>query len=236
MMAKKKRRRRRVDEAKPADTPPPPSQTNAPEAAAAASSGLDADEEEGEGVEGVMMPPMPSELGVDAVMTAQVRTCLTGRRLKLGCMTHSSPQEHTGAFARSFCCCIAFLFRGSPGYAHRANLILWVIDTLVWFVYIYPACLPLSRCLCYAPPARRTPEAFFTSHLILPSRTVFGKQSFQGEDMMSPAAFQPKPEVTDLEMAGGGAGLSARDLFDEPSPERKVNKVKLGWVPSLPLP
>ncbi|CAM9332913.1 unnamed protein product [Hapterophycus canaliculatus] len=42
--------------------------------------------------------------------------------------------------------------------------------------------------------------------------------------MMSPAAFQPKPEVTDLEMAGGGAGLSARDLFDEPSPERKRSK------------
>lgn len=34
--------------------------------------------------------------------------------------------------------------------------------------------------------------------------------------MMSPAAYQPKPDVTDLEMAGGGM------LLDEPSTERKV--------------
>ncbi|CAN0097661.1 unnamed protein product [Pylaiella littoralis] len=49
------------------------------------------------------------------------------------------------------------------------------------------------------------------------------QQKFQGEDMMSAAAFQPKPDVTDLEMAGG-AGLSGRDLLDEPSTERKRSK------------
>lgn len=75
MMAKKKRRRRRVDEAKSADTPTPP-QTSAAEAAR-----VEADEDEEE-VEGVMMPPMPSELGVDAVMTAQVRKRWAGRRAK----------------------------------------------------------------------------------------------------------------------------------------------------------
>ncbi|CAM9620480.1 unnamed protein product [Ectocarpus sp. 12 AP-2014] len=52
---------------------------------------------------------------------------------------------------------------------------------------------------------------------------VMTAQKFQGEDMLSPAAFQPKPEVSDLEMAGG-EGLSARDLLDEPSTERKRSK------------
>lgn len=58
--------------------------------------------------------------------------------------------------------------------------------------------------------------------LRLPRCTLSGEQKFQGEDMMSPAAFQPKPEVSDLEMAGGERTRSARDLYDEPSPERKV--------------
>lgn len=52
-------------------------------------------------------------------------------------------------------------------------------------------------------------------------RTLHRVQKLQGEDMLSPAAFQPKPEVSDLEMAGG-EGLSGRDLLDEPSTERKV--------------
>ena len=39
--------------------------------------------------------------------------------------------------------------------------------------------------------------------------------------MLSPAAFQPKPEVSDLEMAEG-VGLGDAGLLDEPSTERKV--------------
>lgn len=39
--------------------------------------------------------------------------------------------------------------------------------------------------------------------------------------MLSPAAFQPKPEVSDLEMAAG-VGLGDAGLLDEPSTERKV--------------
>lgn len=73
----KKRRRRRVDDAKakPAAGSSPPPKT----AAAAGASpevkreieGMDEDEEAG-----VVMPPMPSELGLGAVMAAQVRqTC-----------------------------------------------------------------------------------------------------------------------------------------------------------------
>lgn len=45
--------------------------------------------------------------------------------------------------------------------------------------------------------------------------------------MLSPAAFQPKPEVSDLEMAGG-VGLSDAGLLDEPSTERKVCAALLG--------
>lgn len=45
--------------------------------------------------------------------------------------------------------------------------------------------------------------------------------------MLSPAAFQPKPEVSELEMAGG-VGLSDAGLLDEPSTERKVCAVI--WV------
>lgn len=74
MMAKK-RRRRRVDGAKPA----PAAGTTPPKTAAAASpvpkqETKDADEEE-EGDGGMVLPPMPSELGRDAVMAAQVRVC-----------------------------------------------------------------------------------------------------------------------------------------------------------------
>lgn len=77
MMAKK-RRRRRADGAEPAptaSTPPPP------KTAAAASPGAKqdqqgAEEEEEEGEDnGIALPPLPSELGRDAVMAAQVRTC-----------------------------------------------------------------------------------------------------------------------------------------------------------------
>lgn len=68
----KKRRRRRVDDAqaKPAAGTPP-------KTAAAAGASPEV-KRETEGVEededtGVVMPPMPSELGVGAVMAAQVR-------------------------------------------------------------------------------------------------------------------------------------------------------------------
>lgn len=46
---------------------------------------------------------------------------------------------------------------------------------------------------------------------------------------MSPAAFQPKPEVSDLEMVGGG-GLTGRGLLDEPSPEQKVGAAPVAVV------
>lgn len=67
VMMAKKRRRRRVDGTKPAAGTPP-------KTAPAASSGAkqekkDADED---GDDGVALPPMPSELGLGAVMAAQV--------------------------------------------------------------------------------------------------------------------------------------------------------------------
>lgn len=74
VMMAKKRRRRRADGAKPA---PAAAGTPPPKTAAAASPGPKQDkqdvDEDGDEDAGVALPPMPSELGVGAVMAAQVR-------------------------------------------------------------------------------------------------------------------------------------------------------------------
>ena len=75
VMMAKKRRRRRVDGAKPAPaagTPPPKSAAAASPAAKQEKQAADEDEAE---VDGIPLPPMPSELGRGAVMAAQVRKC-----------------------------------------------------------------------------------------------------------------------------------------------------------------
>eukprot|EP00752_Nemacystus_decipiens_P005604 g5072.t1 len=63
---------------------------------------------------------------------------------------------------------------------------------------------------------------------------VMAAQKLQGEDMLSPAVFQPKPEVSDLEMAEG-VGLSDTGLLDEPSTERKRSKYR-GFDLDVELP
>lgn len=66
----KKRRRRRVDGGKSAAKILPKPAAPEPEV------DVDGEDEDDEDEGGVVMPPMPSELGVDAVMTAQVRRVL----------------------------------------------------------------------------------------------------------------------------------------------------------------
>lgn len=46
---------------------------------------------------------------------------------------------------------------------------------------------------------------------------MFSLQELQGEDMMSPAAYQPKPDVADVEMVDGGMGGGDGGLAGEAS-------------------
>eukprot|EP00904_Undaria_pinnatifida_P013031 jgi/Undpi1/8859/HiC_scaffold_25.g11321.m1 len=62
---------------------------------------------------------------------------------------------------------------------------------------------------------------------------VMSAQDLQGEDMMSPAAYQPKPDVADIEMVDGGMGGGAGGM--DGAARKKDSKYSFDLAIELPM-